>query len=603
MKPQTLSVLAGFLAYGGNGGVATLLPEIMFWWAKVCSEMEKDERINCIRAKKFGDVPLTMERNKMVRTAKDLGCDVLLMIDSDNIPDLYEGVLPEAKPFWKTSFDFLYERKIRGLPTVVAAPYCGPPPHPTKGGIENVYVFHPEVLEGDVDKQIFKLEGYSREHAAQLRGIQPMAAGPTGCILYSMDAFDVMPVHSFTQADILDMYKRGEISNQRACRLLNMQSWFFYEYTNGEQTEKASTDDVTNTREIQLAGILKYKEPIVFCNWDAWAGHAKPKIVGKPLPIFVEQVNELYREAVEKNASCHDRLDYVDYGTEGGPVLPCDEQEDVPKLQVAEGPTLGSNPAEVEDIAGLTQQPQVQWSKRMIYGRPVMSVGGFGGGQTPENDLNALGELVHFVAASRPKQPLRIVEIGSWVGESAIAMHQGFGPFGGTVFCVDTWEGSLTDMSSVIAKEVGFEKLFDVFKDNVGDLLDKSIKVFRGESVQVASEFEDPQNVDMVFIDADHSYNSVKADIQAWLRHVAPTGIIAGHDWTDGFPGVAKAVKEICDSVGIVPRVVNNSTVWFFPMAEYLAGKQQCELSAVPPTKAPRKKKATKRGRPALSRA
>ena len=180
MTPMKLSVFAAFLCYGGNGGVATLLPEIMFWWTKVYAEMLKDERIDRIVAKKFGDVPLTMERNRIVRTAKDLGCDVVLMIDSDNVPDLYEGFLKESKPFWQTSFDFLYERKQRGVPTVVAAPYCGPPPHPTNGGMENVYVFHGEAMEGDIDKVPLRLTAYSRQQASQMRGIQPMDAGPTG---------------------------------------------------------------------------------------------------------------------------------------------------------------------------------------------------------------------------------------------------------------------------------------------------------------------------------------------------------------------------------------------------------------------------------------
>ena len=609
MKPAQLSVMAGFLAYGGNGGVATLLPEIMFWWTKVCAEMAKDDRISRIVAKKFGDVPLTMERNRMVRVAKDLACDVLLMIDSDNVPDLYDGALPEAKPFWQTSFDFLYERKMRSVPSVIAAPYCGPPPHPVKGGCENVYVFHGDVLEGDVDRSLCRLTGYSREHASQMRGIQPMAAGPTGCILYSLDALDVMPVHKYTQEEILLQYKRDEISAERACRLLNMQSWFFYEYTNGEQTEKASTDDVTNTREIQMAGLVHYKEPIVFCNWDAWAGHYKPKCVGKPLSVCVEHINNLYREAVEQNVSVHDTMRSIDFtgGEKLGYVLPADEEpaeaasgqdESQPvcdSLRGAEPPSTTESPSIVTDPRTLDAdacgQVNVQWRKRMVAGRVVTSVGGFGGGQTPAADLRAIAEIVNLVAVDRAGTPLRIAEIGSWMGESALAMHEGFESAGGTVFCVDTWEGSTSDMTSVIARDVGFAKLFATFQDNVGELIDKSIKVIRGESVPVA-ESMDAQELDLVFIDADHSYESCRADIRAWLPHVAAHGIIAGHDCCSAFPGVLKAVHEICDEAEILVRLVNGTSVWFFTKQDYESGLRKKQAQETKRPARPRKKKS-----------
>lgn len=71
--------------------------------------------------------------------------------------------------------------------------------------------------------------------------------------------------------------------------------------------------------------------------------------------------------------------------------------------------------------------------------------------------------------------------------------------------------------------------------------------------------------LDFVYLDADHSYEAVKADIATWRKLIKPGGIIAGHDWVvDGFHvpdhpfeahevspggmacpfGVRKAVKE-----------------------------------------------------------
>jgi cephalosporin hydroxylase len=48
-----------------------------------------------------------------------------------------------------------------------------------------------------------------------------------------------------------------------------------------------------------------------------------------------------------------------------------------------------------------------------------------------------------------------------------------------------------------------------------------------------------------VFLDALHDYESVKADIAAWLPLVRPGGVIAGHDYSPtDWPGVVQAVQE-----------------------------------------------------------
>jgi hypothetical protein len=50
---------------------------------------------------------------------------------------------------------------------------------------------------------------------------------------------------------------------------------------------------------------------------------------------------------------------------------------------------------------------------------------------------------------------------------------------------------------------------------------------------------------DMVYIDAEHSYEAVKKDIKLWLPHVKPGGFISGHDYGHKrFPGVKQAVDE-----------------------------------------------------------
>lgn len=70
-------------------------------------------------------------------------------------------------------------------------------------------------------------------------------------------------------------------------------------------------------------------------------------------------------------------------------------------------------------------------------------------------------------------------------------------------------------------------------------------RVVQQESTQAATRFRDG-SLDFVFIDADHSYDAVIADIAAWQPKVKAGGWLGGHDYHPRtFPGVVKAVDRV----------------------------------------------------------
>ena len=70
MKHSTVDVLVAVLTYGGNGGVATCLPTHATWLSKITRAMSHDPRIGKISIRQYGDIPLSMERNRIVKDAK-----------------------------------------------------------------------------------------------------------------------------------------------------------------------------------------------------------------------------------------------------------------------------------------------------------------------------------------------------------------------------------------------------------------------------------------------------------------------------------------------------------------------------------------------------
>lgn len=74
-----------------------------------------------------------------------------------------------------------------------------------------------------------------------------------------------------------------------------------------------------------------------------------------------------------------------------------------------------------------------------------------------------------------------------------------------------------------------------------------------GYSYVVADQI-DNNIADIIFIDADHSYESVKQDIIKFTPKLKETGTLAGHDID--YPGVNKAVNELIENYDVGPNFV-----------------------------------------------
>jgi hypothetical protein len=89
-------------------------------------------------------------------------------------------------------------------------------------------------------------------------------------------------------------------------------------------------------------------------------------------------------------------------------------------------------------------------------------------------------------------------------------------------------------------------------------------RIVQADSVHAATTFRDA-SLDFVFLDADHGYEAVRADIAAWLPKVKPGGLLSGHDYAtrqDRTWGVIQAVDEAAVAHGWDLGLGQNAT-WF----------------------------------------
>jgi hypothetical protein len=150
--------------------------------------------------------------------------------------------------------------------------------------------------------------------------------------------------------------------------------------------------------------------------------------------------------------------------------------------------------------------------------RPAATIGGW----MTEAELHWLKHRAEVMES--------IVEIGSWHGRSTSALLEGCR---GVVYAVDHWLGSPDERESTHKRA---HLAFDEFMANVGDA--PNLKVVRLASIQAALVLPD---VDMVFIDGDHSFEAVSRDIKLWRPKCKR--VLAGHD--ADMDSVANALEGI----------------------------------------------------------
>ena len=91
-----------------------------------------------------------------------------------------------------------------------------------------------------------------------------------------------------------------------------------------------------------------------------------------------------------------------------------------------------------------------------------------------------------------------------------------------------------------IAAEVLMTTRLSAFKDRC--------QLVKKLSVDAAQDI--PDGLDFVYIDANHAYEYVKADIQAYFPKVRTGGVMGGHDFGRGWVGCTRAVEEMTAALG-----------------------------------------------------
>jgi hypothetical protein len=172
--------------------------------------------------------------------------------------------------------------------------------------------------------------------------------------------------------------------------------------------------------------------------------------------------------------------------------------------------------------------------------------------------------LEHICESLRGKE-VTFFEVGTWKGPSAARIVTQSLKAGLTLrklVCIDTWLGSgefltwgLNDphRGGSLMHVGGYPTVFHTFTMNMKVLglhdVVVPLPISSVQAVEVLTYYG--LKADVIYVDASHEYEAVKADLEAYHQLLLPGGFLWGDDYTQGWDGVRRAVDSFAESTGM----------------------------------------------------
>ncbi len=175
-------------------------------------------------------------------------------------------------------------------------------------------------------------------------------------------------------------------------------------------------------------------------------------------------------------------------------------------------------------------------------------------GHLSEKEARFLGLLAACVPAKGTT-----VEIGSFKGRSTVmlakvASHYSYGP----VVAIDPHNSPILFDHKSNPEASSYQD----FLNNVhGAGVSEHVEPYAEYSKEVANSWNRP--IRILWIDGDHSYEGAKSDLDGFLPHLVPEGVVAFHDALNNFPGPIRVfVEDVLGSDRFGPAGFVQSIAW-----------------------------------------
>lgn len=153
------------------------------------------------------------------------------------------------------------------------------------------------------------------------------------------------------------------------------------------------------------------------------------------------------------------------------------------------------------------------------------------------NAKSGLVSLIEYIKEHGDTEKMKMIEIGSYVGESTKMFCDNFME----VISIDPHIGDYDDNDPTVTNHAAFNVVYDEFTKNMGPYNNfRHIRMTSDDAIKYLIGVK----VDFVYIDGLHTYEQIKKDIENYLPLISGNGFIGGHDYGENWGGVVMGIKE-----------------------------------------------------------
>jgi len=175
--------------------------------------------------------------------------------------------------------------------------------------------------------------------------------------------------------------------------------------------------------------------------------------------------------------------------------------------------------------------------------------------------------IIHAISAHLDKPIAFMVEVGSFIGTSAVYTWAKAVGRTGIVLCVDTWQGDVnmrlgSQFQNFMSLQHGHPTVYDVFLQRVlFHNLTEHIFPLAMPSLTAARLLAVTNWViDVIYVDSSHEQGETLIELHMYFSLLRPGGILLGDDWTV-FPAVRHDVSLFAKCVNRTVSLIADN-VW-----------------------------------------
>jgi hypothetical protein len=154
-----------------------------------------------------------------------------------------------------------------------------------------------------------------------------------------------------------------------------------------------------------------------------------------------------------------------------------------------------------------------------------------------QNAKDGLVSLIEYIKEYGDTKKMKMIEIGSYVGESTKMFCDNFME----VISIDPHIGDYDINDPAVSNHASFNVVYDEFIKNMEPYNNfRHIRMTSDDAIKYLIGVK----VDFIYIDGLHTYEQIKKDIENYLPLISENGFIGGHDYGSNWEGVVKGVNE-----------------------------------------------------------